>query len=54
VPLVVDYSNVTFRIIFGLIERNAYAVALMIAATSSSQTKPDESKSLWPSAISKK
>jgi hypothetical protein len=32
----------------------ASTVALMIAATSSSQTKPDESKSLWPSATSKK
>jgi hypothetical protein len=32
----------------------ASTVALMIAATSLAQTKPDESKSLWPSATSKK
>jgi hypothetical protein len=32
----------------------ASIVALMIAAVSSSQTKPDESKSLWPSLTSKK
>jgi hypothetical protein len=32
----------------------ASTVALMIASVSSSQTKPDESKSLWPSLTSKK
>jgi hypothetical protein len=32
----------------------ASTVALMIAAVSSSQIKPDASKSLWPSVTSKK
>jgi hypothetical protein len=55
-PCIVDDSDAALRISSGVSSETPMAstVALMIASVSSSQTKPDESKSLWPSLTSKK